>query len=73
MRMRTTPTVRFVAELPVNPKRPSRWDEIAAELMTRPFTWALIDAKGGYPRQRLKDLGCEVRVVAGQTYARWVA
>jgi hypothetical protein len=64
--------VEFVDDLPPGPRpRPDKWKQIRASLAARPGQWARIDAKGGYPRQRLKDLGCEVRVVDGVTYARW--
>lgn len=67
--------VEFVAELPERAQRRSRWAEIRAALAGRPGEWALIHAPGGYPRQRLAALGCEVRSVTvnGEklTYARW--
>ena len=66
-------TLTFVSELPdgSRPGRPDKWKQIRATLAGRPGTWAKIDAKGGYPRQRLKDLGCEVTQIKGVIYARW--
>ena len=72
-------TVEFVAELPeqVQRNRRSKWLEVRATLAGRPGEWARIHASGGYPRQRLAALGCEVRTVTvdgeHHTYARWPA
>lgn len=63
--------VEFVDDLPEQVRRPTKWTELRATLAGQPGRWAKIDAKGGYPRQRLAALGCDVRVVAGQLYARW--
>jgi hypothetical protein len=63
--------VRFVDSLPPAASRGTRWRDVRATLAGKPGQWALIDAKGGYPRQALKALGCEVKVVEGRTYARW--
>lgn len=59
----------------VNPAHlePVTWQQVAATLVGRPGQWARIDAKGGYPRSRLRDLGCEVVSIKGVTYARWPA
>lgn len=65
--------VEFVGELPEAARSMSKWTEIRAALAGRPGEWARLDAKGGYPRQRLRDLGCEVRTIQGQLYARWPA
>jgi hypothetical protein len=63
--------VEFVGELPESARRPDKWKEIRATLAGRPGEWAHISALGGYPRERLKQLGCEVRTVKGVLYARW--
>lgn len=64
--------VEFVDALPETRRgRSDKWLEVRAALAARPGQWARIEAKGGYPRQRLKGLGCEVCQVKGVTYARW--
>jgi len=67
--------LEFVDTLPAQARRTSKWTDIRAELAGRPGEWARIYAGGGYPRQRLAALGCEVRTVTvdgeKQTYARW--
>ena len=63
--------VEFVGELPEEARRADKWREIRATLAGRPGEWAKIDAPGGYPRERLKQLGCEVRTSKGVVYARW--
>jgi hypothetical protein len=66
--------VEFVDELP-RPRygAPDKWKTVRDTLAGNAGVWARIEAKGGYPRQRLKDLGCEVCQVKGVTYARWAA
>lgn len=67
--------VEFVDELPEQASRGTKWKEVRAALAGRPNEWARIYAPGGYPRQRLAALGCEVRTVTvdgtTQTFARW--
>jgi len=63
--------LEFVNALPAAAARKGKWERIANALTERPGEWAKIRASGGYPRERLKALGCEVRVVRGVLYARW--
>lgn len=69
-RMTDPAHVEFVDELPTTAA--NKWKEVRATLAGQPGRWAKIDAKGGYPKQRLATLGCEVRTVEGQLYARFV-
>lgn len=73
--LKVSDLVEFVDSLPEKVVRSTRWTEVRATLAGRPGEWARIDAPGGYPRQRLAALGCEVRQVTvdgeRQTFARW--